>query len=53
MMAGPEDLEQISVRNLRRVIIHLHGFGVIAEVSIGGVWLGASFITHPGAHHPF
>jgi hypothetical protein len=52
MVAGPEDLEQVPVRNLCGIVIHLHRLGVVAEASVGGMFLGAPRVAHPGAYYP-
>lgn len=49
MVAAPEDVQQLLVGDDRRVKIDLDGLGVVAEVVVGGVVLGAARVAYPGA----
>ncbi len=48
-MALPEDFQQLGVRNLLRVVVDLNGFGVVANVLVGGVCLFAAGVAYPRA----
>jgi hypothetical protein len=50
VVSGPEDVEDFFVGGLGRVEIDLEGFGVIAELVIGGVFQSAAAEADAGAY---
>ena len=51
MVAAPEDVQQFLVGDDGRIEIDLDGLGVVAEVVVGGVGLGAARVSYPGANN--
>ena len=50
-MAVPEDIQQLSVRDLTWIIIDLNRLGVIAEAVVSGVFFCPSAIPDPCPHN--
>ncbi len=48
-MALPEDCQQLLVGDLLGVVIHLDGFGVVAQVCVRRVLFGSAGIADSGA----
>ena len=51
MVAVPEDVQKLLVRDNVGVENNLDSFGVVAEMVIGGIRLGTAGVSHPGANN--
>ena len=52
-MVFPKEGQQIGIADALRIIIHLNGFRVIADVVIGGVRRPSAGVTDTGPNNPF
>lgn len=52
-VAFPEEGAQLRIGDAFRVIVYLHGFGVIADVAVIGVLRRSAGIAHTGADNAF